>query len=124
MKEFAEIFKSMRKERRLTQEQVAESLGVSPQAISRWETAASLPDIALLPSIASYFDTSADALLGIRKPVRKQKLIFFQFRHQLNANEINQYLEDGWTVKDMNTHALSDGCHPEGVVILEKVENN
>lgn len=48
----------------LTQEQLAEKFGTSPQAISRWETGATYPDIEMLPMIASFFGMSVDALLG------------------------------------------------------------
>ena len=85
MAAFSEIFKALRKDKQLTQEQVAEIFGVSPQAISRWENAASYPDIALLPNIASYFETTVDDLLGVKKTVKKQKIIYFQFRWQESA---------------------------------------
>lgn len=48
----------------LTQEQLAEQFGTSPQAISRWENGAAYPDIETLPMIASFFGTTIDALLG------------------------------------------------------------
>lgn len=48
----------------LTQEQLAEKFGTSPQAISRWETGTTYPDIEMLPMIASFFGMSVDALLG------------------------------------------------------------
>ena len=121
MATFSEIFKALRKDKQLTQEQVAEIFGVSPQAISRWETATSYPDITLLPTIASFFETSVDELLGGKKTVKKQKMLFFQFRWQESADVINKYLDDGWTVKEMHTHHLDEGQHPEGVVILEKI---
>lgn len=120
MSKFSEILKALRLDKQLTQEQLAEILGVSPQAVSRWETAASYPDITLLPTIASYFETTVDELLGLRKTVKKQKMIFFQFRWQENADTINEYLNNGWLIKEMHTHPLDDGQHPEGVVILEK----
>jgi len=120
MSKFSEILKALRLDKQLTQEQLAEILGVSPQAISRWETSASYPDITLLPAIASFFETTVDELLGLRKTVKKQKMIFFQFRWQENADTINEYLNDGWLIKEMHTHPLDDGQHPEGVVILEK----
>ena len=61
---FSNNFKSMRKKRNLTQEQIAETLGVSCQAVSKWETNSSYPDISLLPIIADYFGVSVDYLIG------------------------------------------------------------
>ena len=120
MATFSEIFRALRKDKKLTQEQVAEVLGVSPQAISRWENSLSYPDITQLPNIASYFETSVDELLGIKKVVKKQKMLYFQFRWQESADVINEHLDDGWVIKEMHTHPLDEGQHPEGVVVLEK----
>jgi transcriptional regulator with XRE-family HTH domain len=61
---FSNNFKTMRKQRNLTQEQIAETLGVSCQAVSKWETNSSYPDISLLPIIADYFGVSVDFLIG------------------------------------------------------------
>ena len=61
---FSDNFRSMRKQRGLTQEQIAETLGVSCQAVSKWETNSSYPDISLLPIIADYFGVSVDYLIG------------------------------------------------------------
>ena len=49
----------------LTQESLGEAVGVSPQAVSKWESDASLPDTALLPEIAAALHVSIDALFGI-----------------------------------------------------------
>lgn len=117
---FAEIFKSLRKDKELTQEQLAEVLGVSPQIVSRWENGVSQPSLELLPTIAAYFETSVDTLLGIATPVKKQKILFFQFRYEKSADIINDYLDNGWTIKELQTHHLDDGQHPEGVVVIEK----
>ena len=106
---FAEIFKSLRKDKELTQEQLAEVLGVSPQIVSRWENGVSQPSLELLPTIASYFETSVDTLLGIATPVKKQKILFFQFRYEKSADIINDYLDNGWTIKELQTHHLDDG---------------
>jgi len=54
----------LRKERKLTQEKIAEALGVSFQAVSKWETAQSYPDIELLPALARLLTTDIDSLLG------------------------------------------------------------
>jgi Predicted transcriptional regulators len=54
----------LRKEKGITQEALAEYLGVSKPAVSKWESGQSYPDILLLPVIASYFNQSVDELLG------------------------------------------------------------
>lgn len=57
---------TLRKRMGLTQEVVAEKLGVTPQSISRWENGQSRPDVDMLPKIAAFFDVSVDALFGYR----------------------------------------------------------
>lgn len=59
--------------RKVTQDQLATFLGVTPQAISRWEAEGGYPDIELLPSIAEYFSVSADELLGIDISEREKR---------------------------------------------------
>ena len=54
----------LRKERGLTQEALAEVIGVSAQTISKWENATTYPDVALLPVIADAFAVTIDALYG------------------------------------------------------------
>lgn len=60
----------MRKERKFTQENLAKELGVSFQAVSKWETAQSYPDIELLPRLAGLLTTDIDSLLGYT-PVKR-----------------------------------------------------
>ena len=57
--------KKYRKKRKITQEQFAEVLGVSDQAVSRWENGTTYPDIELLPTIALYFGVTLDELMGM-----------------------------------------------------------
>ncbi|MBC7766187.1 MAG: helix-turn-helix transcriptional regulator [Hyphomonadaceae bacterium] len=52
-----------RKRKGITQDQLAEHVGVSCQAVSKWENDLSCPDISLLPQLADYFNISVDALL-------------------------------------------------------------
>ena len=54
--------KELRQQKRITQSQVAMKLGVSSQAVSKWENNLSCPDIMLLPHIAKLFDVSIDEL--------------------------------------------------------------
>ena len=60
-----ENIKRLRKERDMTQEQLAAELEVSFQAVSRWELGTTYPDIGLLPVIAGCFDVTVDELLGV-----------------------------------------------------------
>lgn len=59
-----ENIRKMRKERLLTQEQLAEALGVTVGAVYKWESGMSMPEIRMLVEIASFFEISVDALLG------------------------------------------------------------
>lgn len=54
---------NFRKEKNLKQEQLAEILNVSPQAVSKWENDVTCPDISLLPELAKIFNVSIDELL-------------------------------------------------------------
>lgn len=53
-----------RKKRGITQEELANALGVTNQAVSKWESGKCAPDIQLLPDIAEYFNISIDELFG------------------------------------------------------------
>lgn len=57
--------RTLRQHKGLTQDQVAAHLGVSYQAVSKWETEANTPDISLLPALAALFDVSIDALFSL-----------------------------------------------------------
>lgn len=54
--------RNLRNEKHMTQEELAAKLGVSAQAVSKWETGMSLPDITLLPQLAAYFGVAIDEL--------------------------------------------------------------
>lgn len=66
--------KELRHENNLTQEQLAEQLGVSFQAVSRWENNTTYPDITLLPIIASMFNVTTDYLLDINSYKMKEEI--------------------------------------------------
>jgi transcriptional regulator with XRE-family HTH domain len=55
---------SLRKERRLTQSALASQLGLSAQAVSKWERGQSTPDMALIMDLCAILGTTADSLLG------------------------------------------------------------
>ena len=60
----AENIRRFRKERSLTQEQLAEALGVTADAVYKWEAKLSGPELELILQMADFFDTSVDVLLG------------------------------------------------------------
>ena len=63
----AENIRALRKARNMTQEDVAEMLGVSAQSVSKWERGDTYPDITLLPSISNLFNVTSDELIGMDK---------------------------------------------------------
>ena len=64
MYEFAQRITALRKARAMTQEQLAQELGITAQAVSKWETGQSCPDITLLPKLAEVCGVRVDELLG------------------------------------------------------------
>lgn len=57
--------KKLRMESKITQEEVAQHLGISFQAVSKWETGTTMPDISLLPEIAAFFGVRIDDLFSV-----------------------------------------------------------
>ena len=60
-----ERIKELRKKHNITQEQLAEKLGISFQAVSKWENNVAFPDITLIPVLAIFFGVTADYLFGL-----------------------------------------------------------
>ena len=56
----------LRKKKQVTQQELADSIGVSFQTVSKWETGNSMPDITMLPLLSEYFQVSTDQLLGLQ----------------------------------------------------------
>lgn len=65
--------KELRKSRNISQEILAEYLGVSFQAVSKWENEAGLPDVSLIPAIASFFEVSTDELFDYNRMENEKK---------------------------------------------------
>ncbi len=68
-----ENIRRLRRERDLTQEEMATHLGISFQSVSKWERGDGYPDITMLPALANYFGISLDELLGIGEMSRKRQ---------------------------------------------------
>ena len=61
-----QIIKKLRKERDLTQEELAEQLNITAQAVSRWESGTGMPDISQVVPLANAFGVSTDVLFGMQ----------------------------------------------------------
>ncbi|MCL2843260.1 MAG: helix-turn-helix domain-containing protein [Oscillospiraceae bacterium] len=70
----AAVITNKRKEKGITQEGLANHIGVSSASVSKWETSQSYPDIVLLPQLAAYFNISIDELMGYAPQLSKQDI--------------------------------------------------
>ncbi len=68
------IIKKLRAENNITQDALSTAIGVTPQAISRWESEGGYPDIELLPALADFFCVTTDELLGYKLSEREEEL--------------------------------------------------
>lgn len=72
--DFGGRIKTLRLSKSMTQEQLAQRLRVSPQAVSKWENGVTLPDIQLLPELSILLGTSIDALFSMTDDKRMERI--------------------------------------------------
>ncbi len=89
---FGENLKKLRRSRDMTQDELAEALGLSIQAISRYETQAAYPDIEMLPVIAGYFGVTVDSLLGVSGEAKQRRLDEYRMK-AIAENDLEKRLE-------------------------------
>lgn len=70
----SKIIANHRREKGLTQDQLAAYMGVSKASVSKWETGQSYPDITFLPQLATYFNISIDTLMGYTPQLTKEDI--------------------------------------------------
>ncbi len=106
--------KELRLKKRITQEELAENLGVSPKAVSRWENQTTFPDISLLPAIAYYFGITTDELLGVDLYKKDEDI-------KLILEEVKKYKHSGDMLKLIEL--LKNGLkkYPNNFVLLEQL---
>lgn len=80
--QIGENIKRLRKEKDVTQDELAEVLGVSYQSVSRWENKQCYPDMELLPVIADFFGVTVDNLLGVDELIEKERVDEYLARFQ------------------------------------------
>ena len=70
---FGAMIATLRKEKKLTQVEVAEMMGVTDKAVSKWERDLSFPDINTLPKLAELFDVTVDELMQVKVNTKKEE---------------------------------------------------
>lgn len=68
------VLSENRRRKGVTQDELAEFMGVSKAAVSKWETESTYPDILLLPRLAAYFDMSIDELMGYEPQMDREEI--------------------------------------------------
>ena len=90
-----EKIRLLRKKNDVTQDKLADHLGVTPQAVSRWESGVCYPDMNYLPGIADYFSVTMDELLcytGAQKSAKVQEYLE-EVEHLLDRDRVTEALE-------------------------------
>lgn len=83
-----EIIRTRRLEKGLTQEQMANYLGVSAPAVNKWEKGTTYPDIVLLPALARLLDTDLNTLLSFQEDLsEKEVALFLNYLSELSEKE-------------------------------------
>ncbi|KRK78593.1 helix-turn-helix domain-containing protein [Companilactobacillus nodensis] len=93
------IISQKRKEKQITQQQLAEFMGVSKASVSKWETGQSYPDITLIPLLAGYFNISIDQLMNYSNNLSTEQIrhIYTSITHQFETDppeEVWKSIED------------------------------
>ncbi|WP_026506394.1 helix-turn-helix domain-containing protein [Butyrivibrio sp. MC2013] len=90
----------LRKQKNITQSQLAQYLFVTPQTVSKWEAGNGIPDIALLPKIALFFDVSLDYLFDIaddqriRDIILKYSVLRDEYSYDMASSMIESVISD------------------------------
>ena len=87
----AEKLKAIRRQAGMSQEQFGEKLGVSRQAVTKWETDAGIPDIGNIMAISALFDISIDELLSDEKKAKKPTDYLFESITEYDIDEPKRY---------------------------------
>ncbi|NLV20791.1 MAG: helix-turn-helix transcriptional regulator [Syntrophomonadaceae bacterium] len=89
------IITQKRKEKGITQEKLAEYIGVSKASVSKWESGQSYPDILLLPELATYFNVTVDELLGYSPQLNSEdiKKLYNQLSHAFASRPFDEVME-------------------------------
>ena len=100
-----------RRERRLTQEQFAEAMGVTVGSVYKWETGQTIPELSMLVEIADFFDVSMDVLLGYRVKDNRIAAIEERIREYCRVRDPEALVEAEKALKKFpNSFEVVHGC--------------
>lgn len=99
---FNEKLKMLRKEKKLTQEELAEKLNVSRQAITKWETSGGIPDIENLKQISNFFNISIDELVKEEKNVEIEEVKKYSYIEELKIDHSKHYDINICQIEELN----------------------
>lgn len=112
--------KELRRQRGITQERLAEALGVACQSVSRWELEICYPDIELLPAISNYFGITLDELAGMDN-IRSEAVRNALFTDILELERQERWDEAAELLRDaLRTYPNDDGFTSELALVLTK----
>ena len=81
--------RNFRKNKGFTQEELAGILGVTPQAVSRWESEAGLPDVSMIVPIAQTLGITTDALLGYQQQSQDDRITEIVFKRMAELEDVS-----------------------------------
>ncbi|MBS6195022.1 MAG: helix-turn-helix domain-containing protein [Clostridiales bacterium] len=86
----------LRRRKKITQEQLAEFIGVTKASVSKWENSQSTPDIAILPQLATFFDVTVDELIGYTPQLSKEQIqkLYQQFGKAFAENPFEEVMAE------------------------------
>lgn len=116
-----EKIQEQRKLKGLTQDELAEKLGVTAQAVSKWERGTSMPDVALLPEIANIFGITIDSLFSNEKEPEVQ-MVPVENRKKIDEMYLRVNIVDGGDKIKVNVPlALIIVCAEAGIPVENMV---
>ena len=115
-KTIGENIKAQRKQKKLTQEELAELVGVTPQAVSRWEREVGYPDIAQIVPLAKVFGVSTDEILGACSGNDEEQIKEY-IRLSMKASEKGDFEKATEILKEAKAH------YPRSYLIQVKLDN-
>ena len=76
------FLKELRKEKELTQEQLAETLSVSGRTVSRWETGSNMPDLSILVELADYYNVDIREIINGERKSEKTEISYNEKKNE------------------------------------------